>query len=758
MKRILAVICAAIFIASVLSSCAGGFSTTPAALSSPHPHIRITSSDAADAAAWLAERLGETLTGSVVIGTDAAGYDVDVSALEDDGFFIRSFGREDVLFAKTADGLDRAARRYAKFIEAGEQVADVTFHEGPRIERLVLAGSDISTYAIRVESENDYVRKWVTDNVAFTFSELIGIACGFAPEVGGDAEHFIILRSLPSEELPDFRESSYNYHFENGDLVIEFAEMYGARNGALMFLENECGWTDLILGMDVLAESDLVDVPAELDVTVHPTLSGGFCQCIRNPYSTLRRVNPSLADYSYKIPSAHHALGSTWASRHGTDYTGHFPCLTDEYVLEDTVDDIVAHIGKRLDAGEKLGDDMAHIDLGMEDGDASSGRTFCKCKNCYAVYVEEGATWAGPMIRFANAVEEAVDAAGFDGIKYSVFAYAGSNMPPRKTAPNDDLYVTIVLHDSCDAHFVDGSQCDRDAGGKYMIGWNRNYTGGARMIVNNKDWGQWIRDWRGLGTHLYVRMATLCHPGAPFMTMYTIYENMKFFAENDVMSIYNESYAIGGFDFNYLVGELYQLCHYYPGLSHAEYYEQYCRLLEKYYGEGWRDVRFIADTMREAELNKSCSCAWGGGLSHYDLATIDENWDEMTERAGHAVKCAASSLEEYFCNMVKAIVTNVGCYAAYNIHGTESERWDVARGRWADMVSALGEMGYEIIDASEIPVTSYVGGVARYGERSGNVIFFPLEKVGIWPYAYRIEPTLDEEYKTAKEEGGGSLY
>ena len=32
-------------------------------------------------------------------------------------------------------------------------------------------------------------------------------------------------------------------------------------------------------------------------------------------------------------------------------------------------------------------------------------------------------------------VEEALDEAGYEGIKYSVFAYAGSNMPPKKTAP-----------------------------------------------------------------------------------------------------------------------------------------------------------------------------------------------------------------------------------------------------------------------------------------------------------------------------------
>ena len=71
------------------------------------------SSDADDAAAWLTERLGDKLTGKVVLGTDASAYGVDVSALEADGYIIRSFGGETALFARTAEGLDRAARRYA---------------------------------------------------------------------------------------------------------------------------------------------------------------------------------------------------------------------------------------------------------------------------------------------------------------------------------------------------------------------------------------------------------------------------------------------------------------------------------------------------------------------------------------------------------------------------------------------------------------------------------------------------------------------
>ena len=727
MKRLLSLILAAVMIAVCLASCATAPST-----SAINANIRVTSTDALDAASWLDSRLGDKLTEKVVIGTDASDYGVDVSALEDDGYIIRACGGEKVLFAGTPDGLDRAVRKYAKSVEAGTAIGDETYHEGYRIEELRLAGNDISEYAIRVESANDYVRGWVTDNVAPTLSALIGIACGFTPEVGGTAEHYIVMRLVDRE---GWKESSYNYHFEDGDLVIEFVEIFGAKNGALLFLENECGWTDLMIGMDVLEESDLVDVPADLDVTVHPTMTGGIYGTIRNPYSTLRKLNSYLANYSYKIPSAHHALGNEWVSDYGLKWNKHHPCLTDDEVFEVCVEEITAAVESKLAAGQKLGDDLCHIDLGMEDGNATP---FCECKECMKVYAEEGFAWAGPVVRFANRVEEALDDAGYDGIKYSVFAYAGSNMPPKKTAPNDDVYITIVLHDSCDKHFIDGSRCTGNAAHKFMVDFNRSYTGGKRTIINNVDWSEWIKDWRALGTHLYVRVATLTNIMDPYMTMYVQYENMKFFAENEVMSIYNESYAFDGLDFNYIVAELYELLQYYPDMTREEYDAHYERLLEKYYGDGWGDIFALCDLIRKAEIGENCATAWGTGGIHYSAEYFAAHWDEMLALAESAARGARCALEERFCSFAKCIVLNMGCRSTYEVYGADCEEFAAACERWKEMIALLAKWGHPIIDAG-----SFVG--YHIGATEGNAIFFTLEEAGAWPFTFRIEPTLEEE-------------
>ena len=114
MKRFLAVALAAIMLAAALASCAA-----PSATAGIGANIRLTSSDGESAALWLTERLGDKLTDRVVLGTSADGFGVDLSALEDDGYIIRDLGEKTALFARTADGLDRAIRKYAKTVESG---------------------------------------------------------------------------------------------------------------------------------------------------------------------------------------------------------------------------------------------------------------------------------------------------------------------------------------------------------------------------------------------------------------------------------------------------------------------------------------------------------------------------------------------------------------------------------------------------------------------------------------------------------------
>ena len=259
MSRFISLVLAAVFAASLLSGCA--FTPGPAY----GANIRVTSSDASDTAEWLTNRL-ETIPDKLVLGTNADGYGVELSSLENDGYVIRALAGEVALFARTAEGLDRAARRYAKLTEAGERIADETFHEGYRIGRVTIAGNDISEYAIAVEGEWEYLKSIVTSNAAQGFSDLMKAACGVAVPFG-EAAHRVIFREIADET---FGEATYHYFVENGDLIFEYVDLQGANYGVWSFFEDQLGWEEIACGETHLNEADHIEVAEGTERFVDP--------------------------------------------------------------------------------------------------------------------------------------------------------------------------------------------------------------------------------------------------------------------------------------------------------------------------------------------------------------------------------------------------------------------------------------------------------------------------------------------------------
>lgn len=142
--RIKQTLAAFLTLASVLSCAACG------SQSSSSTRTSSTSSDSDSYAKWLDDRLGDNV-GKVTIGVgNDAKYGIDMSDFEDDGYIIRNIGTETLIFGKTDSGLDRAVRKYAKNVEAGTAIENVTFHEGTRIEKLTLFG----TFAFKTDNDD----------------------------------------------------------------------------------------------------------------------------------------------------------------------------------------------------------------------------------------------------------------------------------------------------------------------------------------------------------------------------------------------------------------------------------------------------------------------------------------------------------------------------------------------------------------------------------------------------------------------------
>ena len=479
MKRITALFLAALMLAAALASCADAGSSTAS-------RVRVTSSDAADAAAWLEARLGERLTESVVLGTDASGYDVDVSSLEAKGYVIRAIGEEIALFAATPDGLDRAVRKYAKMVEAGA-VTDVTYNDGYRVKKLTIAGNDITEYAIVIVTESD-------DYLTYTANELarfIQETCGAVLPVFAASEYKAadekparqIVLTSGDEALGD--EGFQILVGEDGTLTINGGLWRGTIFGVYDLLE-DIGWRFLGDGTGCfsrvsfmpndkrtyLYEAEHIDLSAAINRTEKPSIpvrgfpfygdgngfreqKSSYCRQIGfAPYAV-----HGLANYHEEIFS-----GEYDGLYLGIQETGKQPCFTNEEILEAIEAFALRYTKEQLDAGKEIGVDLCAVDVAQWDGGPSS---FCQCKSCVAVERVEG-NHCGPYLRMANRVADALDKS-YPGMCASILAYNGTDELPKITRPAKNLYVAYCFYlgqgyAGCQNHSINGVDCGAESG------------------------------------------------------------------------------------------------------------------------------------------------------------------------------------------------------------------------------------------------------------------------------------------------------
>ena len=483
MKKIISLILAAVMLAACLASCAVSRSARTSA------RIRTTSSDAESAAAWLDARLGERLTDSVVLGTDSDGYGVELSGLENDGYVIRVLGDEIALFARTPAGLDRAARKYARAIESGACVVDETYHEGYPVKRLTIAGNDISEYAI-VYADSSSACVSAAGNELATYSEK---TCGATVPRFNESEYEAasekperrIVLTEDVENIKGLGDEGFTITVdEAGDLHIDGGKWRGALYGVWDLVEENLGWR--FLGsrfipadkQEYVYEAEHIDLSAEINRTETPDIpiirAGGSGPVrLKHTYN----LNPADAygSYGWARATCHGLQANHWkifsgeyeGLYEGLDKEGKQPCFTNEDILEAIDHFAVTFVQEKLDLGQQIGKEITCVDLGHWDG---LWYTFCNCKNCQKVEMEEGNVHSGPVVRMGNRVCALLEKTFPNtGICASVFGYCGTDKAPKLTRPAHNLYISFCYHVSsdwvsCQNHCLSGEECLQSAG------------------------------------------------------------------------------------------------------------------------------------------------------------------------------------------------------------------------------------------------------------------------------------------------------
>jgi len=539
MKKLISLMIAMFLTVSSLAACAA------------KPTDSVTASDdtAAKYTAFLEERLAE-MPDTLVIGDEAkaAEHGIDMADFEDEGFFTRAVGGEVLIFGKTDAGIDRAVRDFVKYGNC--DVYSKTYGEGYRVERLTIAGNDISEYAIIYDSVN---QSGVEEPVfaAEQLSMYIEKTCGAVLPYYTDVE-FAALEEKPERTItltvdyPALGNDAFRIEVDDsGDLTVFGGRNKGCIYGVYDLLEENVGWRffDNVLQAMVegvgssdeyLYEAEHIDLTSEINRTEEPL----FLSRRMDDVNYYKRLNGEHAGqynyYSYK-----RRISDNWYSGHGlnqVDWTGTSfegggdqPCLSDEEILERIDEHVLEYVEKRIDMGYVPGRDFYGLSLGQYDGLTG----YCQCVDCLQIVAEEG-SGAGPYVRAANRAAQLLKDNGYGYLHVNILAYVDTSTPPKKTMPLDNVRVSYCFYvlgdmDVCSAHTIDGKECPE-------TGYTSNH---------------------GLAER-FERWAAVCAPGnmdvwyypfhsgnaiAPAPVVLKMYDDIKYLSEHGVGAIIN---TVGG--------------------------------------------------------------------------------------------------------------------------------------------------------------------------------------------------------------------
>ena len=378
---------------------------------------------------------------------------------------------------------------------------------------------------------------------------------------------------------------------------------------------------------------------------------------------------------------------------------GKQPCMTNEIIREETEEILIEEfIEPVLAAGGHIGDELTSINLGQRDGTGTG--TFCKCNNCMQVYTKEG-SWAGPYVLWVNAIDDDLDAAGYDGIVYNMFAYTDSKYPPKKAVPNDDVYIMMCTDMACDKHLIDGSQCQ----------W-KTYIA-EKNWYDNKQMSDWIAGWGKITDNLFIYHYALNCEFTPHCMLDTLYEDNVAFKN---LGVRRMMWEVANYDYHYQFTEgkghpklgfymiMQAMCvwqNLHPDATKEDYLDHYQITLERLYGDGWRDVARFIDLWDEAELAvQSCSHCWGGADEfidqYYDPDTFYASWDEMIDCLSRASLLVSDAAMEERVLTLLAQAYYTGCLIGYNdaVEAGDADRIALLSDRYDKFVAVIKGMGY----------------------------------------------------------------
>ena len=677
MKKTLSLILAAIFAASALASCASAPTDT---LLTSHSSL-LTSTSSANYAdrEWLESRLGE-VTDGVTVGT-AESLGIDMTGFEDDGYFIRTAGDETVVCGKTADGLDRAVRAYAKAYESGE-VPDTTYHEGWRIKDLRIAGNPIADYTIVIPEDHHPNIDFAARELARLIEKATGVS--LPTEVGTASGRRIVLSVSDDDAL---EEDGYVYEVKGGDLVISGAYERGCSNAVWRFLEKELDWTNLTYGDSCLTPADLVDVPEGTYRTETPAFI--YLNMYRHFWGKYENERSAMTDAEQTttvLGVCCHGMQSFGFAGEDYDIAREQMCYTSDVQYETFLENVTAYVEYQLAAGRVIGKDFLAVDIAQGDN-----VNFCTCPDCRKLVQKEGSQ-AGPVVYNANRLCE--DLAGdYPGLLVQIFAYTDTKIPPKNLIPHENVRITFCYDSNCSNDPVDGSGC----GGNLLMKIGRSDA----KRENNASIAEYFEGWAAITDHITVWFYALDQKYLQYSTINNMYSDFRYFYDHNVDGIFWQC-QFDGLGIQRVQHQLLNEYNRNIHMTEAEFEETLCRILEKEYGEGWENIRDYIRMWEAGQDLVPCWHCWGGFEnyawdSRFSVDFVERNFDSEYWLFEDALSLADSRAVEERLENLSCSMIYTGIYSSYyraEARG-DTDRIKTLTDRYDLMIERLYKNGFD---------------------------------------------------------------
>jgi len=313
----------------------------------------------------------------------------------------------------------------------------------------------------------------------------------------------------------------------------------GILYGVYSFFEDYLGCRWFTKNLTVLPQRDEVSVP-ELDKRFVPAMNyrrTSFMDSQDVEWCVANKINAGVdipeeqgSDIQYGVGFVHtiqHIIPDSMFAEHPEYFPmrdgkrqcdKHFQrCLTNPDVLAITIETVKQAFRDNPKAM------IASVSQNDTYPDAPNN---CECPACKAIDDEEGSLM-GSFLRFVNAVADAVKEE-FPDRYIDTLAYRYTRKPPKITKPRDNVIIRLCSIECCFSHTMEGC--------------NEVYADDGIGTVGNAEFVQDIKDWAKIAKNLHIWDYVVNFPyyPAPHPNIHVMKDNMKFFANHNVIGVYPE--------------------------------------------------------------------------------------------------------------------------------------------------------------------------------------------------------------------------